>query len=307
LQIAENVSFASVNGIRIAYEVFGRPADRPLLLIMGLGSQMVQWDESFCRRLAEKKYRVIRFDNRDIGLSTHFDRMRIPDPVEVARALLQGENPALPYTLLDMAADAVGLIEALGLQNAHVVGESMGGMIAQLMAIHYPRRLRTLTSLMSTTGAPALPPPSAEVIEILQRPFPTDRDRYIDAFAEAVAILNGPKIPVDGALTRKWAIESYERGLNPAGVARQYAAVVAAEDRTRKLNTVNVPTLVIHGDADPLLPVPCGRATAEAVPGAKLHIVSGMGHALMPPVWDEVIEAIAAHAVCTRIAGGSDP
>lgn len=293
----DDVSFASVNGIRIAYETFGRRTDRPLLLIMGLGSQMVQWDESFCRRLAGKQYWVIRFDNRDIGLSTHFDRMRVPDPLEIGNAWLQGQNPALPYTLLDMAQDAAGLIDALGLQSAHVIGESMGGMIAQLMAIHYPRYLRTLTSLMSTTGAPDLPPPTAEVLEILQRPFPTDRHRYIDAFAEALAILNGPKVPVDGALARKWAIESHERGLNPAGVARQYAAVVASGDRTRELNAVTVPTLVIHGDADPLLPVECGRATAEAVPYAKLTIIPGMGHALMPAVWDEVVEAIAAHAV----------
>ncbi|HHP7236140.1 MAG TPA: alpha/beta fold hydrolase [Desulfobacterales bacterium] len=296
METIDDVAFASVNGIRIAYETFGSRRDRPLLLIMGLGSQMVQWDESFCRRLAEKKYWVIRFDNRDIGLSTHFNRMRVPDPMEIGNAWLQGQNPALPYTLLDMAKDAIGLIEALELESAHVVGESMGGMIAQLMAIHYRRHLRTLTSLMSTTGAPDLPPPTAEVLDILQRPFPTDRDRYIDAFAEALAILNGPRIPVDVALARKWALQSFERGLNPAGVARQYAAVVAAGDRTGELKKVTVPTLVIHGDADPLLPLPCGRAIAEAVPNAELKIISGMGHTLMPAVWDEVIEAIAGHA-----------
>jgi len=297
LETINEVSFASVNGIRIAFETFGRPSDRPLLLIMGLGSQMVQWDEDFCRRLAAKQYWVIRFDNRDIGLSTRFDRMRVPDPLKVGNAWLRGENPALPYTLLDMAEDARGLIEALGLESAHVVGESMGGMIAQLMAIHWPGHLRTLTSLMSTTGAPDLPPPKAEVLEILQRPLPTDRNRYVDAFAEAVAILNGPKVPVDGALVRKWAILSYDRGLNPAGVARQYAALMAAGDRTPDLKAVTVPTLVIHGDADPLLPVECGRATAEAIPTAKLRLIPGMGHALPPAVWDAVIGAIAAHAV----------
>ncbi len=292
-----NLRFAEANGITIAYDTFGHEGDAPLLLIMGLGSQMVLWDEDFCRQLASKGYRVIRFDNRDIGLSTKFNRMTVPDLTAILEALQRGEDTWLPYTLEDMARDAVALLEVLGHGNAHIVGESMGGMIGQIMAVRYPERLRTLTTIMSSTGDPGLPSPKPEALEILYAPFPTDRHGYIDAFIRAFQVLSGPEMPIDKARARKWAEKSFERGLNPPGVARQYAAIVAAGDRTAELKTVSVPTLVVHGDADPLMLPECGRATAAAIPGAKLKIIKGMGHALPEAAWPQVIAAIADHAV----------
>lgn len=288
--------FAEANGIRIAYDAFGEPEAPPLLLIMGLGSQMILWDESFCRQLAAQGYRVIRFDNRDIGLSGHLNDQAVPDAVEIAAALQRGKPPGVPYTLYDMAADTAGLLGVLGYESAHVVGESMGGMIAQIMAVRFPECLRTLTAIMSSTGDPMLPPPKPEVLEILFSPFPTDRHGYIDSFVNAFRVLNGSGWPVDEPLVVKWAAQSFDRGLNPAGVARQYAAMLATGDRTAELKTVAAPTLVIHGDADPLLPIECGRAIAKAVPGARFTAIAGMGHALPPAVWPQVIGEIARHA-----------
>ncbi len=291
-----DLKFAEANGVTIAYDTFGHEGDTPLLLIMGLGSQMILWDEDFCRQLASKGYRVIRFDNRDIGLSTTFNRMAVPDLTAVTETLLRGDVPWLPYTLDDMARDAVALLEALGHDSAHIVGESMGGMIGQIMAVHFPEHLRTLTTIMSSTGDPGLPPPKPEVLEILYAPFPTDRPGYVDAFVRAFQVLSGLDTPVDNARARKWAEKSFDRGLNPPGVTRQYAAILAAGDRTTELKTVSVPTLVVHGDQDPLMPLECGRATAAAISGARLEIIEGMGHALPVAVWPQVIAAIANHA-----------
>ena len=292
-----DLQFAETNNVTIAYDTFGKEGDAPLLLIMGLGSQMVLWDEEFCRQLASKGYRVIRFDNRDIGLSTAFNHMAVPDLTVITETLLRGDVPWLPYTLEDMARDAVALLETLGHQSAHIVGESMGGMIGQIMAVHFSEHLRTLTSIMSSTGDPGLPPPNPEVLKILYAPFPTDRPGYIDAFVRAFQALSGPVLPVENTRARKWAEKSFDRGLNPPGVTRQYAAILAAGDRTAELNTVSVPTLVVHGDQDPLMPLECGRATAAAIPGARLKIIEGMGHALPEAVWPQVIAAIADHAV----------
>jgi pimeloyl-ACP methyl ester carboxylesterase len=287
---------AHANGIELAYETYGRKEDPPLLLIMGLGSQMVMWDEGFCSLLARRGFRVIRFDNRDVGLSTKFNHSIVVDPATVASALQRGESPGLPYTLSDMASDAAGLLEALGYEKAHIVGESMGGMIGQIMALERPQQVHTLTSIMSTTGDPTLPPPRPEVLEILYKPFPTDRQGYIRTFVEAMEVLNGPYILLRRELATKWAEQSFDRGLNPAGVARQYAAIMAAGDRTHRLKGMSVSTLVIHGDADPLLPTVCGQATAAAIPGAKLKIIPGMGHALPEAIWPEIVSAITDHA-----------
>lgn len=291
------LTIAQVNDIEIAFDTFGADSGEPLLLIMGLGSQLVAWDEEFCRQMAARGYRVIRFDNRDIGLSTKFNESGAPDIAALEKVLQRGEAPRLPYTLLDMAKDAAGLVKALGYDSAHIVGESMGGMIGQLMAIHLPECIRTFTSLMSSTGDPALPPPDPAAMEILHEPFPTDRKGYIKDFVRAYKVLNGPVIPISERLTRKWAEQSYDRGLNPDGITRQYAAMIASGDRTALLRTVSVPTLVIHGDTDPILPVKCGIATANAIPGAQLNIVEGMGHALPEAVWSRMIEAIVAHAI----------
>jgi len=291
------VKFARANGINIAYQTFGDKDASPLILIMGLGSQMVLWDGEFCRQLAAGGYRVIRFDNRDVGLSTKLDWMQVPNSTAVTAALQRGEAPALPYTLEDMATDTAELLTALGYESAHIVGESMGGMIGQIMAIHFPERLRSLTSIMSSTGNPLLPPPSPEVLEILYTPFPSDHDGYVESFVRAFKILSGPAIPLNVALARKWAEQSYERGLNPAGVARQFAAIMAAGDRTEKLKSISVPTLVIHGEADPLLPVECGLATAAAIPGSRLKIIQGMRHALPEAVWPQIVAEITRHAI----------
>ena len=291
------VKFARANGIDIAYQTFGDKDASPLILIMGLGSQMVLWDGEFCRKLAAGGYRVIRFDNRDIGLSTKLDWMQVPDTTAVAAALQRGEVPALPYTLEDMAADTAALLTALGYDKAHIVGESMGGMIGQIMAINLPERLLSLTSIMSSTGNPFLPPPSPEVLEILYTPFPTDHDGFVESFVRTFKVLSGAAMPLSEALARKWAEQSYKRGLNPAGVARQFAAIMAAGDRTEKLKSISIPTLVIHGDVDPLLPVECGLATATAIPGSRLKIIQEMGHALPEAVWPQIVAEITRHAV----------
>ena len=291
------VKFARANGIDIAYQTFGDKDASPLILIMGLGSQMVLWDGEFCRKLAAGGYRVIRFDNRDIGLSTKLDWMQVPDTTAVAAALQRGEVPALPYTLEDMAADTAALLTALGYDKAHIVGESMGGMIGQIMAINPPERLLSLTSIMSSTGDPFLPPPSPEVLEILYTPFPTDHNGFVESFVRTFKVLSGAAMPLSEALARKWAEQSYKRGLNPAGVARQFAAIMAAGDRTEKLKSISIPTLVIHGDVDPLLPVECGLATATAIPGSRLKIIQEMGHALPEAVWPQIVAEITRHAV----------
>ena len=291
------VKFARANGIDIAYQTFGDKDASPLILIMGLGSQMVLWDGEFCRKLAAGGYRVIRFDNRDIGLSTKLDWMQVPDTTAVAAALQRGEVPVLPYTLEDMAADTAALLTALGYDKAHIVGESMGGMIGQIMAINLPERLLSLTSIMSSTGNPFLPPPSPEVLEILYTPFPTDHDGFVESFVRTFKVLSGAAMPLSEALARKWAEQSYKRGLNPAGVARQFAAIMAAGDRTEKLKSISIPTLVIHGDVDPLLPVECGLATATAIPGSRLKIIQEMGHALPEAVWPQIVAEITRHAV----------
>jgi len=291
------VKFARANGIDIAYQTFGDKDASPLILIMGLGSQMVLWDGEFCRKLAAGGYRVIRFDNRDIGLSTKLDWMQVPDTTAVTAALQRGEVPALPYTLEDMATDTAALLTALGYDKAHIVGESMGGMIGQIMAINLSERLLSLTSIMSSTGNPFLPPPSPEVLEILYTPFPTDHDGFVESFVRTFKVLSGAAMPLSEALARKWAEQSYKRGLNPAGVARQFAAIMAAGDRTEKLKSISIPTLVIHGDVDPLLPVECGLATATAIPGSRLKIIQEMGHALPEAVWPQIVAEITRHAV----------
>ena len=291
------VKFARANGIDIAYQTFGDKDASPLILIMGLGSQMVLWDGEFCRKLAAGGYRVIRFDNRDIGLSTKLDWMQVPDTTAVTAALQRGEVPALPYTLEDMATDTAALLTALGYDKAHIVGESMGGMIGQIMAINLSERLLSLTSIMSSTGNPFLPPPSPEVLEILYTPFPTDHDGFVESFVRTFKVLSGAAMPLSEALARKWAEQSYKHGLNPAGVARQFAAIMAAGDRTEKLKSISIPTLVIHGDVDPLLPVECGLATATAIPGSRLKIIQEMGHALPEAVWPQIVAEITRHAV----------
>lgn len=285
-------AMARSNGIELCYDTFGDHKAPPLLLIMGLGAQMIAWDEAFCAELASRGYWVIRFDNRDIGKSTHLSAAGIPDPA----AMFTGGKFDAPYLLADMAKDTIGLIDVLGIGKAHLVGASMGGMIAQTLAIRHPDRVKTLTSIMSSTGEPGLPPPSPEALLVLMSPTPLDWDGYAKRYVKTWTVLRAGSFPLDEARDLVRARAAFDRGLNPPGVARQLAAVVASGSRKEALAAVRAPTLVIHGDADPLVPLEAGKATARAVPGAKLTIVKGMGHALPISQWPQIIDAIAAHA-----------
>jgi pimeloyl-ACP methyl ester carboxylesterase len=287
---------APANGIELCYETFGNRAEPALLLIMGLAAQMIAWEEEFCERLAARGYFVIRFDNRDIGLSTRFPQYNTPDLMALLGQALAGKPVAAPYALRDMAADAIGLLDALGIERAHVVGASMGGAIGQEMAIHRGARLLSLTSIMSSTGDPRLPQATPEVMAVLLAPPPTDRESYFESYKRTWAVLRGPGFPLDEAKDLERAARAWDRGLNPPGVARQLAAILASGDRTTALGGVRVPTLVIHGDADPLVRHAGGIATAKAIPGARLLTIKGMGHALPISMWPQLIDAIAAHA-----------
>jgi pimeloyl-ACP methyl ester carboxylesterase len=285
-----------VDGIEIVYDTFGDPSAPPMLLVAGLGVQMIDWDEAFCRRLAAHGYWVIRFDNRDVGLSTKFDEAGVPNIPALMQAQMLGGTIRSPYLLRDMAADAAGLLKALHVERAHVVGVSLGGMIAQELVIRHAECVRTLTSIMSTTGNPGLPLPKPAAMAILLETPPADRRDYIESSVR-VSLVLGAGLPYDEASVRERAGRSFDRGLSPAGTARQLAAVLASGSRKEALKAVSVPALVIHGDADPLVPVAGGIDTADAIPGAKLMIVKGMGHALPPAVWPQVIEAVAGHAM----------
>lgn len=290
-------AIAQANGIALCYDTFGDPLAPPLLLIMGLASQMIAWDDEFCAQLAARGYRVIRFDNRDIGLSTRFTEAGVPDVAAAFMAAMQGKPVSAPYLLSDMAEDAVGLLDALGIDKAHVVGASMGGAIGQTLAIRHAQRLRTLTSIMATTGAPGLPPPTPEALAMLFKPTPTDQAAYLESYCQTWKLLRAGSFPLDEARDLARAGQIFARGLNPAGVARQLTAIVASGSRKEALAAVRVPTLVIHGDADPLVPVACGVDTAGSIPNASLLIIEGMGHALPITLWPRIIDAIAAHAV----------
>ncbi len=295
--IHSDEAVVKVNDIEIVYDTFGEPSAPPLLLIMGLGQQLISWDEDFCKQLAAKGYWVIRFDNRDVGLSTKLDETGVPNILKLMLIVEQSETIEVPYTLLDMTVDMKGLLDALKIETTHIVGVSMGGMIAQTMVIHYPQRVRTLTSIMSSTGNPQLPQPKPEAMSILLTPPPSGRTEYIEYMLKSWRMLHGPKFPFDAAYWREFISRAYDRNFYPAGISRQLAAILAMGNRKEQLKTVKVPTLVIHGDADPLVPVEGGIDTAEAVPGAELLIIKGMGHDIPPEVFSQIIDAIARHAV----------
>lgn len=287
---------AKANGIEICYDIFGAPDAEPLLLIMGLSAQMVLWDDEFCQQLATRGFRVIRFDNRDIGQSTKMTGGKRVTAMDILKLRFFGILPSATYTLRDMANDTTGLMDALGIRSAHIVGASMGGAIAQEIAIHSPERVRSLTSIMSTTGNLKLPQPKREAMMLLMAPPPKTKDEYIAIFARNWKILRQGSFPQDEAKDRDRAERCYARGLNPAGVGRQFRAILASGARNKALASVKVPALVIHGTADPLVRPEAGRDTANAIPGAKLVMVEGMGHALPIPMWPQVIGAIAEHA-----------
>src|SRR5829696_2455020 len=298
---------AQANGIELEYDTFGDPGAPPLLLVMGLGAQMVSWDEELCGLLADRGFFVIRFDNRDVGLST---KISSADDLDVAAAIgaaLAGQPVEASYLLRDMADDAFGLLDHLGIERAHVVGASMGGMIAQTMAITRPERVATLTSIMSTTGRRDVGNATPEALAVLLSRPPSDREEYVTNAIATSRLLHGPVLPFDEARAAARAGASYDRCFHPAGVGRQLVAILASGDRTSSLSEVRVPTLVIHGDADPLVHHSGGTATAEAVPGAQLLMVEGMGHDLPVETWGEIVDAIVGHTAKAEATPARQP
>lgn len=283
-----------VNDLRIEYDHFGDRGARPLLLVMGLGAQMLLWEEDFCRALAERGHFVVRFDNRDVGLSSKLDAAGVPNIFDMMQRVSRGERPEVPYSLDDMADDAAGVLDGLGLESAHVCGASMGGMIAQTLAIRHPQRVRSLTSIMSTTGNPELPAAAPEAMAVLVAPPPSTRAEAIEQHLKTWRVIGSPGYPVDEARIRERGGVLYDRCFHPQGTARQLAAILAHGSRKQALAAVKAPTLVIHGAADPLVPLAGGRDTAEAIAAAELMVIEGMGHDLPPPLWPQVVEAISA-------------
>jgi pimeloyl-ACP methyl ester carboxylesterase len=270
------------NGIDIEYESFGRASDPLILLIMGFAAQLIFWPDPLCEGLAAKGFRVVRFDNRDIGKSTHFAGQSAPDPRALLAEVAAGRRPDVPYTLDDMADDALGLMDALGTKRAHVVGASMGGMIAQLVAINHPDRAKSLISIMSTTGRRDLPAGNPQTLSVLFRPPSSDsRNDLIEASLLVQRALSSPGFPVSEAEMNARAERRTDRApFDLAGLARQSAALIVAPPRNALLRQVRCTALVLHGADDPVIPAAAARDTAESIPGAKLVIVPGMGHDL---------------------------
>ncbi len=291
-----SAAFVPANGIQLCYETFGDPANPPMVLIMGLAAQMIIWDDEFCAQLAARGFWVVRFDNRDIGMSTRFPKARTPRFAEMMLAQVTRIKFRVPYTLRDMAADTIGLMDALGIRSAHVVGASMGGAIAQELAFLYPARVRSLTSIMAPTGDPRLPGATPRALARLGKKVPLDREGYVREYVATWRVLAGDHFPFNAERTARQGAASYDRGINPPGVARQMLAIIASGNRKKTQRGLKVRTLVIHGTSDPLVPDEHGRHTALTIPGARLLLIEGMGHSFPREVWPRIIDAIAKHA-----------
>ena len=273
----------------MAYQRFGNPALPPVFLIMGAGAQMINWPEGFCVELASRGLHLIRFDNRDAGLTTHFSDAPVPD----FSAIQSGDFSTVTYTLSDMAADTVGLMDALGYDSVHLVGASIGGMIAQTIAIEYPQRVRSLTSIMSTTGDSSVGQPDYSVLGNLGSPPYDDRQAYIDWQIKSRKAIGSPKYPLDEKYVAHIAGLAWDRDHDPLGMMRQAVAVIKSGDRTEQLRSLKMPTLVIHGESDKMINISGGRAVAAAIPGAELVTFEGMGHELPRALWSEFATKIA--------------
>jgi pimeloyl-ACP methyl ester carboxylesterase len=287
--------FAPANGLEVCYQEMGDPAGEPLLLVMGLATQLLGWDERFCALLAERGFRVVRFDNRDIGRSTKLDWAGPPSMIDT----MSGRRASAAYLLRDMAADAFALMDHLGWDSAHIAGASMGGMIVQTMAIERPERVRSLVSIMSTTGQRWTGMPTVKAFGVLFAKRPSDREAFIQRGLNTFRVIGSPGYEFDEQHVREISSRSYDRGHSAAGVARQLHAITASGDRTSALERLELPATVIHGNRDPLVRPSGGRATARAIPGARLKIIDGMGHDLpreLYPVLAEEIDATAARA-----------
>jgi pimeloyl-ACP methyl ester carboxylesterase len=283
--------FASVNGVELCYQEMGDPEGEPLLMVMGLATQMIAWDEELCAMLAERGHRVVRFDNRDIGRSTRVDSAGVPGKL----AMLTGRGKP-PYLLRDMAADTFGLMDRLGIESAHLVGASMGGMIVQTAAIEQPERVRSLTSIMSTTGSRRVGHPSYRTFGLLLGERPREREAAIERVVQTFRVIGSPGYPFEEERVREIAGRSFDRGHSEAGIARQLHAITASGDRTPGLRSLDLPALVVHGKNDILVNPSGGRATAKAIPGARLRLIEGMGHDLPRALWPTFAEEIAANA-----------
>jgi pimeloyl-ACP methyl ester carboxylesterase len=284
-------TMAPVNGIELCYQEMGDPDGEPLVLIMGLATQMIAWDEEFCGMLAERGFRVVRFDNRDIGRSTKVRSAGVPNVLD----LLVGRGKP-EYRLRDMATDTVGLMDHLGIESAHVVGASMGGMIAQCTAIGHPGRVRSLCSIMSTTGSRRVGHPSYKTFGLLLGKPPREREAAIERVVKTFKTIGSPGFPFDEARIRELAGRSFDRGHSQAGIARQLHAITASGDRTHQLRKLDLPAVVIHGKNDVLVNPSGGRATARAIPNARLKMIEGMGHDMPRALWPTFVEEISCNA-----------
>ena len=283
------------NGITIEYETFGDSSNPVLLLIMALGAQMIQWDDKFCRMLADKGLYVIRFDNRDVGLSTKFVDGGVPDTMAMVQAMAKGQEVDAPYSLDDMADDAVGLLDSLGLKQAHFCGGSMGAAIVQVIGYRHPSRVLSLISISGTTGNPDLPQAKPEALQALGAPVPTEREALIEHRVKLQQIMRGGGFDFNEKRARDFAAVSYDRSFYPEGRARQLAAVIANGNRKPRLASISAPTLVIHGSDDPLVPVEASKDIVDGIPNAKLMIIEGMGHEQVVEVFPQMADTIAEH------------
>lgn len=290
--------FARAGHVELCWQEMGSRTDPPVLMIMGLGAQMILWPTELCALIAAEGYRVIRFDNRDSGRSTVFTH----SPRASIRRALAGEIPPGAYDLSDMAADATRLLDAIGIGAAHIVGSSLGGMVAQTLAIEDPDRILSLASIMSTTGEPSVGRPTEAGLRALTSAPPRNRDGYVNALVANRRLIASPGFEFDEERSRRIAGLGWDRGYHPEGTVRQTVAIIASGDRTARLRGIKVPTVVIHGDSDPLIDVSGGRATAAAIPGAELVVIEGMGHDLPAGVWERVAAAVTRNAARARSA-----
>jgi len=288
------VARAKANGIEIEYETAGNRDDPALLLIMGLGAQLTIWPDTLFEGLARKGLFVIRYDNRDTGLSTDFGSWGVPNIADAIGKLITGRKVESPYLVKDMAGDGVGLLDALGIDRAHMVGASMGGMIAQTIAGLWPERTRTLVSIYSTSGRPGLPPGKPEALAMLTvQPEGPSREQRVKHGIKLRTVIGSPAYPPNEAALRALVEKNVDRRWYPEGAARQYLSIIASGDRVELLKTIKVPTLVLHGEEDPLLPVACGRDVAQLVPGAEIETYPGWGHDFPGPLIATLVDRIA--------------
>ena len=292
--------FARTGEIELCYETFGDETEAPMLLVMELASQMIRWDDDFCQQLADRGFWVIRYDNRDIGRSTILRH----NPAPSRGQLIRRDARAASYSLADMASDAVGLLDHLEIGSAHVVGVSMGGMIAQLIAVNHPDRVRSLVSMMSSTGSRRVGQMHPRLYRWLLRRPRLDRESYVQDVIGTYQAIGSRRFPPDPERIRKLAERAFDRGIHPDGAWRQLGAIVSASDRTPLLGQVRVPTTVIHGDADQLVMPSGGRATAAAIPNARLVVIPGMAHDMPPVLWSRIIDAIVQTAAQAQDAAG---